>query len=396
MALQPMPRAKPEEIGLNPQRLQNAYDLLEGWTSGLRPAIPGAALVVGRRGKIVPPRFFGRQGPEPDAEPIRPDGMFLLASITKPVTHLGAMLLVERGLLNLSDHVTRYIPDFAAHHKADTLVHHLFTHTSGMPDMLKNNVELRKTHAPLKKFIEGAIRDTVPLFRPGTAFSYQSMGTLIVAEIVQRITRLSIHDFLKREIFDPLGLRSTALGSQGFDRARLVRVETPDYLSGDFGWNSPYWQELGAPWGGMFSTPEDFAVICQMMLNQGTYGSSTGQSTPAAPSSRGASGGVRLLSPGTVRAMTANRLDDYPDLPEPLRRVTPWGLGWQLNHPGTPECWSDLLDRSVYGHTGATGTLTWIDPRSESFCILFTTAVRAKAPWRLVHVSNAVAAALVD
>lgn len=403
MAPQPLPQARPEDIGLNPARLKNAYDLLEAWTKGPRPAIPGAALVVGRRGKIVPPRFFGRQGPEPDAEPIRSDGMFLLASITKPITCVGAMLLVERGLLNLTDRVTRYIPDFAAHHKEDTLVHHLFTHTSGMPDMLKNNVELRKAHAPLKKFIEGAVRDTVPLFRAGTNFSYQSMGTLIVAEIVQRITQLSIHDFLKKEIFDPLGLKSTGLGSRGFDRARLVRVETPDYLSGgDFGWNSTYWQEMGAPWGGMFSTVEEFAVICQMMLGEGTYNSSTAPSTPAAPISRSANqGGVRLLSPRSVRMMTANRLDDYPELPEPIRRVTPWGLGWQMNHPGTPENWSDLLDRTVYGHTGATGTLTWLDPRSNEpgqggFCILFTTGVRAKGPARLVHVSNAVAAAFVD
>jgi CubicO group peptidase (beta-lactamase class C family) len=383
MAPQALPQAKPEDIGLNSERLQGAYQLLDEWTKGPRPAIPGAALLVGRRGKVVPPRFFGRQGPaggkNAPAEPIRSDGMFLLASITKPITYLGAMLLVERGLLNLNDRVIRYIPDFAAHHKEETLVHHLFTHTSGMPDMLKNNVELRKTHAPLTKFIEGAIRDTVPLFRPGTNFSYQSMGTLVVAEIVQRITKLSIRDFLKKEIFDPLGLRSTGLGSQGFDRARLVRVETPDYLSGgDFGWNSPYWQELGAPWGGMFSTMEDFAVICQMMLGLGTYG------------------GVRLLSPRTVRMMTANRLDDYPELPEPIRRVTPWGLGWQLNHPATPESWSDLLDRTVYGHTGATGTLAWIDPQMDGFCLIFTTAVRSKAPWRLVQLSNAVAAAFVD
>jgi CubicO group peptidase (beta-lactamase class C family) len=379
MGPQPLPQAKPEEIGLNGARLKDAYDLLEGWTKGRRSTIPGAALVVGRRGKIVAPRFFGRQGPEPDAEPIRPDGMFLLASITKPITYLGAMLLVERGLLNLTDRVTRYLPDFAAHHKEDTLVHHLFTHTSGLPDMLKNNVELRKAHAPLEKFIEGAVRDTVPLFRAGTNFSYQSMGTLTVAEIVQRITKLSIHEFLKKELFDPLGLKSTGLGSRGFDRARLVRVETPDYLAGgDFGWNSTYWQELGAPWGGMFSTVEDFAVICQMMLGGGAYG------------------GVRVASPRTVRAMTANRLDDYPELPEPIRRVAPWGLGWQLNHPGTPESWSDLLDRTVYGHTGATGTLAWIDPASDGFCIIFTTGVRAKGPARLVQVSSAVAAAFVD
>ena len=311
--------AEPAALDLDAVRLQAAYDLLDEWTRCEKAPVPGGAIVVGRRGKIVAPRFFGRQGPEPDAEPIRKDGIFLLASISKPITYLGAMILVERGLLNLSDRVTRYIPDFAAHHKEETLVQHLFTHTSGLADMLENNVELRRSHAPLSKFIDGAIRDTVPLFRPGTRLSYQSLGTLVVAEIVQRISGLTIHDFLKKEIFEPLGLKSTALGSRDLDRARLVRVQTPDFLDPAFGWNSKYWQELGAPWGGMFTSPEDFAVICQLMLNEGSYGQ------------------TRLLSPFTVRMMTSNRLDDYPELPESVRRTTPWGLGEQpVRRPHRP------------------------------------------------------------
>jgi CubicO group peptidase (beta-lactamase class C family) len=373
-----VPHARPEEIGLDSSRLNRLYATLTEWTAGPQPALPGAAVIVGRHGKTVPPRFFGKQGPHPDAGPIRTDGMFLMASITKPITYLGAMILVERGLLGLHEPVTHYIPEFAAHHKEATQVHHLFTHTSGLPDMLDNNLELRRAHAPLKKFIEGAIRDTVPLFPPGTALSYQSMGTLVVAEIVQRLSGMSIHAFLKQEIFEPLELRSTSLGAADFDPARLVQVETPpDLSSADFGWNSSYWRALGAPWGGMFSTPADMAVICQMMLNQGVYGQ------------------VRLLSPGAVRQMTSNRLDDYPDLPEPIRRSKPWGLGWQLNHWGTEATWGDLLDRSVYGHLGATGTMLWIDPARGGFCVLLTTAPRDKAPWRLVRLSNMAAAAFV-
>ena len=66
-------------------------------------------------------------------------------------------------------------------------------------------------------------------------------------------------------------------------------------------------------------------------------------------------GDVRLLSPATVRMMTTNRLDDLPDLPEPVRRTQPWGLGWRLNHLGTPDSWGDLLGRHVFGHTGSVG-----------------------------------------
>jgi CubicO group peptidase (beta-lactamase class C family) len=371
-----LPAAKPEEIGLDPKRLQVAYDLIDRWTA--EGSVPGGAILVGRRGKVVPARSFGKQGPEPDAPPIRKDAMFLMASITKPVVYMAGMMLVERGLLNLTDPVVRYVPEFRAHSKEATLVGHLFTHTSGLPDMLPQNTAMRKAHAPLEAFLASAAKDTVPLFKPGTQLSYQSMGTAVVADIIQRLTKVPLAEFLKRELFDPLGLKSTALGSKGFDRGRLVRVTLQDYMVGtDFHWNSPYWQELGAPWGGLFSTPDDFAVICQLML------------------AGGAVGGVRLLSPMSVKMMTTNRLDDYPDLPEPVRRTQPWGLGWRLNYPGTPESWGNLLGRHVFGHTGATGTTVWIDPQADGFCVLLTSAVREKAPWRLVHLSNAVAAAFV-
>jgi CubicO group peptidase (beta-lactamase class C family) len=369
-----LPYAKPSEIGLDAARLEDASALMRKWTDDER-SIPGASIVVSRHGKMVEPQFFGRQGPEAGAEPIRRDGMFLLASITKPVVYLAAMKLVERGLLNLSDPVMRYIPDFAANHKEDTLVIHLFTHASGMPDMLPDNAELRKQKAPLSRFIEGAI-NAMPLFPAGTGLSYQSMGTLTVAEIVQRISGQTIHEFVRDEVLKPLGMDSTGLGSKGFDRRRLVRVEIPDYQIGsDFGWNSPYWQQLGVPWGGMFSAPEDFAILCQMMLNGGT--AENGQ----------------LLSPASIEAMTTNRLADLPDVPEGDRRSKPWGLGWRLNQPGTKGSWGDLLGRRTFGHTGATGTMCWMDPERDGFCLLFTSAIRSRAPWRLVHLSNIVASA---
>src|SRR6185503_8327920 len=143
--------------------------------------------------------------------------------------------------------------------------------------------------------VEGAIRADL-LFRPGTRQSYQSCGTILVAEIIQRLSGRSICEFVHREIIDPLGLRSTGLGSQGFARERLVRATLPEYQANIEGhWNSRYWQEFGSPAGGLFSTPEDFAVVCALMLNGGRWGD------------------VQLLSPATVRMMTSNRLDDLPN-----------------------------------------------------------------------------------
>lgn len=371
-----LPHAKPEEIGLESKQLQIAYDLLEKWTAGKKPPVPGGAILVGRNGKVVPPRFFGRMGPEADAPAIRRDAMFLMASITKPVTYMGAMRLVERGRLNLTDPVVRYVPEFKGPDKEHVLVRHLFTHISGLPDMLPDDLKLRSRQVPLQRFLDGAVRDTELLFKPGTKISYQSMGTAVVAEIIQRLSGQSIAEYLKHEIFDPLGLQSIGLGSKGFARERLVRVQTPDYQTDEqSNWNSEYWQQLGAPWGGMFSSPEDFAVICHVMLTQGALA------------------GTRLLSPATVRAMTTNRLLEEPNLPEPEARSRPWGLGWRLNHPATTDSWGDLLNANVFGHTGATGTMVWMDPRTQGFCLLLTNAVRSAAPWRLVHLSNAIAAA---
>jgi CubicO group peptidase (beta-lactamase class C family) len=372
-----LPQVKPQEIGIDPGRLQVAYDLLEKWTTGPNAPVPGAAILVGRSGKAVAPRLFGRQGPEADAEPIRRDAMFYMASVTKPVIFLSAMLLVERGRLNLSDRVTRYLPEFTGKGKEDTQVLHFFTHTSGLPDELPNNAELRRQHVPLKKFIEESLRADL-LFKPGTRLSYSSSATILVAEIVQRLSGATIQEFVRREIIDPLGLKSTGLGSQGFARERLVRTTVPEYQAGsDFSWNSRYWQEFGSPAGGLFSTPEDYAVLCALMLDGGKWGD------------------VRLLSPAAVRMMTSTRLNDLPDLPEPVRRTQPWGLGWRLNHLWMPDSWGDLLDRHVFGHTGSAGNVVWMDPRTQGFCIVFTNYLRARAPWRLVHLSNAVAAAFV-
>ena len=369
--------AKPKEIGIDADRLETAYRLLRKWTTGPKAPIPGGAILVGRHGRVVPPRFFGRQGPEPGAEAIREDGLFLLASISKPITYLAGMLRVEQGQLNLSDPVARYIPEFAAQHKEDTLVEHLFTHTSGMPDMLADNAELRRKHAGLKTFITGAIQAT-PLFEPGTDRKYQSMGTLVAAELVQRLAGRPIRDVLRRELFEPLGLVDIALGSRGLDRSRLVRVEVPEYQVGsDFGWNSRYWQEFGAPWGGAFASPEDLAVICQLMLGDGEVR------------------GTRLLAPATVRSMTENRLATMPGIDPQLAASRPWGLGWKLNHRGTSASWGDALGPEVFGHTGATGTMCWMDRKRDAFCILLTSAIRSRAPWRLVHLSNAVSAAIL-
>jgi CubicO group peptidase (beta-lactamase class C family) len=365
---------KPEEIGFDAAQLQRAYDLLDHWTRTDR--VPAATLCVGRRGQYVEPRFFGRQRPEPSAPALGKDALFLVASITKPVTATAVMMLVERGELALEDRVSAYVPRFGRSGKNDVQIRHLLTHTSGLPDMLPNNEQLRAAHKPLAAFID-EICQLELLFPQGTRVNYQSMGIAMLAEIVHQVSGISAAEFLRREVFQPLRMVDTSLGWQPEKKDRLAAVRiSPEQQKTDWNWNTPYWLGFGAPWGGLITTPHDFARFCRLMLNGGSLD------------------GVRILGSATVRAMTRNQLKGMPLVPEEERRCRPWGLGWKLQWPAHSANFGDLLGPRAYGHWGATGTLCWLDPETEAFCILFTTQPQGDEGRFLARVSNMVAAAV--
>jgi CubicO group peptidase (beta-lactamase class C family) len=365
--------AEPDAIGFDPARLQRAYDLLERWTS--KGEVPAAALCIGRRGRVVAPRFFGRRTPDAP-EPARPDMLFVIASISKPVTATAVMLLVERGRVKLDDRVADYVPDFKQNGKAEVRLRHLLTHTSGLPDMVPSNTRLRSEHRPFADFIAEICR-TPLLFPAGTQVSYQSMGIAMLAEVVHQVSGSTVAEFLRAEVFEPLGMADTSLGLRPdqADRLATIRVGS-DQASTDWGWNSPYWRTFGAPWGGLVTSPLDFARLCLTMLGQGRLGE------------------VRLLSPATVRAMTTNQIAGMPQMNEADRRTRPWGLGWRLNGQGHNPNYGDLLGPRAYGHSGASGTLCWLDPDADTFFILFTTQPQSDEAPYLTKISNIVAGAL--
>jgi CubicO group peptidase (beta-lactamase class C family) len=342
---QPTPTEKPEAVGFDSTQLRRAFDLLQKWMEADK--VPAAALCVGRKGKVLAPRFFGRQRPEKASPPLRKDALFLVASITKPVTVTAVMMLVERGELTLEDRVASIVPKFAANGKGEVQVRHLMTHTSGLPDMLPDNVKLRMAHKPLSVFVEEVCK--LPLqFPPGTKVSYQSMGTAMLGEIVHQVTGKALPEFLRKEVFDPLGMKDTSLGWQPQKKDRIAAVREPaEMAKTDWGWNSPYWLGFGA-----------------------------------------------LLSPASVRAMTMNQLAVIPQVPEEERRCRPWGLGWRLNWPGSSANFGDLLAPRTYGHWGATGTVCWLDPDAQTFCILFTTQPQEPEGRFLARVCNIVAASV--
>ncbi|MFH1085795.1 MAG: serine hydrolase domain-containing protein [Chloroflexota bacterium] len=364
----------PEMIGLSAARLERAYRFLDEAVAADR--IPGGALLVARGGQALAPHCCGRQFLERADPPIRSDTIFLVASVTKPVVVSGAMLLVERGRLSLDDRACDYVPEFGNRGKEHILMRHLMTHTSGLPDMLPENYDLRREHAPLSEFVRRVCALELD-FAPGTAMQYQSMGLAILGEIIARIAGRPLPAFLQCEVFGPPGMSDTSLGYEPAKAGRIAQVRVEAAMRGtDWGWNTPYWWGLGAPWGGMFTTVGDMGRYMRAIL------------------AGGALDGVRLFSPATVAAMTRDQTSAMAEIPEAARLQGSWGLGWRR---ATGWQWSayfgDLLSPGAYGHGGATGTAVWNDPARGLTCVLFTTEPSATSGALLGRCSNLVAAA---
>jgi CubicO group peptidase (beta-lactamase class C family) len=369
---------------LDPARWKQAAALAERWTRERK--IPAISFVTGTAGAVHGPVSFGSQTVDGNA-PLVPDPIFLIASITKPVVAMAGLLLVERGLVTLSDRVTDFLPDFGKQGKYAVELRHLLTHTSGLPDMLPNNIQLRKKNAPLSTFLQ-EIHEIPLSFPAGRAVQYQSTGLLVLAEILHQVTGRTCAEFLRQEIFLPLGMNDTELGvpdawypGPAGKVARIPELRLPmEQTDGEtWNWNSRYWRQLGAPWGGLLTTTTDLARFAQVMLRAGRT-----------------AGGAPLFSPATVAAATSNQLEMLGSVPEDERRCRPWGLGWRLNWPGQSASFGDLLSRSAYGHWGATGTLMWIDPERGTFAVIFSTEPYDQSGGLLVRLSNAIASAWVS
>ncbi|HZT28302.1 MAG TPA: serine hydrolase domain-containing protein [Bryobacteraceae bacterium] len=361
--------AEPELVGMSRERLARAGALLEGEVRSGR--VGAASILVARRERIVLQKAFGRLSSSPGAPPLEPDSVFLLASITKPVTACALMLLVEHGQVVLNDPVSRYLPEFTGGERGHVLVRYLLSHTSGLPDMLPENTELRRAHAPLSEFVKHTFH-TPLLYPPGKGFRYQSMGILLAAEIVERLSGMRLRDFEAKEIFEPMGMKDSSLGLGGRRIADLVECqEGPGGNRADiqsFGANSPYWRDMGHPWGGMHSNTRDLAILLQTFLNGGSYA------------------GRRLFSPNTVREMITDQNAGLQ---------APWGLGWALGRSIAWNGFGDLISARTFGHVGATGTAAWADPESQLLCVILTNRPYSIDDGRLLRqVSNVVAASV--
>lgn len=295
------------------------------------------------------------------------DAMFLLGSISKPIAVTALMTLFERGEFKLDDPVKKFLPRFAGGDRDQVTMQHLLTHVSGLPDQLAENNELRKKHAPLAEFIEGAIRTPLQ-FAPGSKYQYSSMAILLATHVAEVISGTDLPTLMERTVFQPLAMKHSAQGLGRFKLEEVVACQTdraaPESGGGDptakeWDWNSPYWRKLAAPWGGTHASAPDVARFLGGFLNE-----------------RGVA-----LKPETARLMVRNH--------NPAG-LTPRGLGFSLGRATA----SAGCSEQTFGHTGSTGTIAWADPATQTICVVLTSLpAQAVKPHPRDVASAAVAAA---
>lgn len=379
MTLDELDVVSPETMGISAGRWNRVLQKAAEWCrQGVFPAL---SLQVQRRGKTTGVHHFGTASLARPV-PVTNQHLFLVASLTKPMVAMATLSLMEKGELILNDRVSRFLPQMTDPAKKLMTIRHLLSHTSGLPDMLPNNQELRQENAPLDVFVEQSCKTDL-LFPPGRSAQYQSKGYAILGAILEKIAGKPCREVLAEEILRPLGMAQTSLGiSYGSgDESRIAEIDLaePQRSGTGWNWNSRYWRELGAPWGGVFSTAADLSRFLQMMLLQ------PGDEVGGMP-----------VSLSSIAAAVENRLDDFAAIPDSDRRCRGWGLGWRLNWNDHRTNFSDLLPADAAGHWGATGTLFWIDRSRQIGAVLLTTCPLDENPSPLTALSNMILASFVE
>ena len=356
-----LPDAQALQVGLDAQKLSQIDEVIAKEIAQHR--LPGAVVVVARNGQVVKRSSYGERAIEPSREAMTTDTIFDLASLTKVVaTATSIMILVERGKVRLSDPLSTYIPEIKGEGRDRITIELLLTHRAGYaPDF-----DLKERWTGYDEAIKRLIRE--PLRSPpGARFVYSDIGYIALGEVVHRASGLSLDEFARRNIFTPLGMHDTGFRPPADRRPRIAPTEkrrgqlsylgdTPEnasadadkWLRGEVHDPTSYRMNGIAGHAGLFSTADDLAVYCQMILNGGVYR------------------GARILGPLTVAEMTRPRLVSD----------TGWarGLGWDINTSFSTNR-GDLFPLGSFGHTGFTGTSLWIDPASRMFVVFLSNRV---------------------
>jgi len=302
--------------------------------------VPGIVTVVATRDSIL--RIDAQGWADPGHKfPMCADSIFWLASMTKPVTSVGVLMLMEEGKVSLDDPITRYIPELGALKTVDgrlprITLRHLLTHTSGMGEATDDESKAARNLADLIPAFAAK-----PLaFEPGSKWRYSQSGINTLGRIVEIVSGQPFDVFLQKRIFDPLGMKDTTFY---LTEAQMSRLVIPSKREGDqllpaenwllFGYPATWREHYPAANGGLFCTR-----FAQMLLNGGLLD------------------GRRYLSEESVRVMSTVQTGNL------VTGFTPgngWGLG--VGVVREPQGVTAMLSPGTFGHGGAFGTQAWID-----------------------------------
>jgi len=334
-------------------RLAPVFTLLD--QAAAQGITPGGVLAVGHGGRLAAVHPFGRLRYASDADRVQPDTLYDLASLTKVVaTTTAAMMLYERGALPLDARVVDYLPELQqgpdAAAKARITVRHLLTHSSGLPGYLRLFQEVNDRRQLLERICAAPLE-----YAPGSQSVYSDLGMILLGEVIERASGQPLDVFLQKNLFEPLGLRSTLFRPPQAWRDRIAPTEEDaegrrGLIHGEVHDGNAWMMGGVAGHAGLFSTAPDLAVFCQLLLNGGVYRHR------------------RFLQRSTLELFTSRQTD----ITGASR-----ALGWDT--PTEPSTSGRYFSARAFGHTGFTGTSIWIDPEKRLFVILLTNRVHPTA-----------------
>lgn len=329
--------------------LRNIAPIVE--TSIIHGDYPGAVILIGHKGRIIYRGVFGNRRISPNIAPMRFDMIFDIASLTKVVAITPAIMqLVEQGKIDIDMPVATYWPQFATQNKNAVTVRELLTHTSGLPADIPNQPKISNERDSLNRISQLSL-----IYPAGTKFLYSDVNFIILAHLVEIISKEKINIYAKNHIFTPLKMNSTFFIPAKSLRNRIAPTEM---IENKLRWgevHDPLAYSLGGVSGnaGVFSDAMDLGHYAQSLLNGGKL---PGVIRKKAVSTN------HFLGPLAIAKMTA------PQTPVDLVEVR--GLGWDIDSHYSNR--GILFPIQSYGHTGWTGTSLWIDPITKTWIVILT------------------------
>jgi CubicO group peptidase (beta-lactamase class C family) len=387
---QSLPTAKPEQVGLSAERLSKITVTLKADVA--KGVLAGAVLLVARHGKIAMFEAIGVRDPATKT-PMTKDSIFRIYSMSKPITSVAAMTLLEEGRFSLADPVSKYIPQFGGlkvgvekvgadgtptlelvSAQRPITIQDLFRHTSGL------TYGFFGTGLVKKMYVDGKVWNDYPsnaelierlaklplAYQPGTTWDY-SHSTDVLGRLVEIISGQTLYQFEKDRLLDPLGMKDTSFYVTDTSKQDRVVEPFPDdrSIGIDAVFNDPRvaqaWESGG---GGMVSTAMDYARFCQMVLNGGTLD------------------GKRILGPKTVAFMGSDQLGSSIR-PGPLYLPGAgfgFGLGFAVRTDAGVSPFPGSVGELNWG--GAGGTYFWIDPNEDMFVVFMMQSPNQRVYYR--------------